>query len=84
MTQQDEREDDLRFMRDPSLWLYWPCLPVVHRHYGAAGVMIPGCCHVWFTNIHDLPSGSLGDILAGLQGIHYPTFEQLVDDWRVD
>jgi len=86
---------DLHIMGDPTLWAWWPFLPLLRCHsdgrtdYGIlfdaqAVCGITGyCCTVHLTNLFTLPE-KLDRFLALPKEV-YDTFEEIVAaGWRVD
>jgi hypothetical protein len=89
------RRRDLRFLGDPTLWAWWPFLPLVRRRPDGGtdlGVLFDAeavCdrsgyrCTVFLSNLVLLPR-QLDQLLALPKEV-FDTFEELVAaGWRVD
>lgn len=81
--------DELAFVMDDERWPQWPLLPVKKRNFSyddphGVGVVRPGIPKVYFTNLFDLGSGRINELLEDVEFQAYPDFEAMLVDWKVD
>ena len=82
-----EQHDDAAMIDAPELWPLGPVLPVKKRS-GECGIVVrvgTGVRVYYDTNVHDLKSGILRDVLEGREFVEYPNGRAVVDmGWIVD
>jgi hypothetical protein len=75
---------ELEFIQSQDEWPQWPVLPVVERKGMRSGLVIPGPPNVYLVNLFDLSTGFLREVLKDVKKVEYETFEDLLEDWRID
>ncbi len=76
---------DLEMMKSPLDWPRYPVLPVVSRDGARCGILITdGQPFVHVGNMFELETGAIGELVKDWPTVIYPSFEELVESWRVD
>ena len=80
---------ELAFITNPKGWPKWPALPVIKRGAWKCGIVMDQREPIVYVGanvfgLDEVPGETWEEKLSNFEAKTYPTFEALLEEWRID